>query len=905
MKIIRIYLESQQGDRRRILLLAQVTSYILSQVGYQPGLAVVKRLGSRKGTTMDNLRSVVANLVGAAVSDLGSPEETGMYAHRLVAASAQVDEAARNWALQHLARVVVKAELTRAAMVAMACGGLVEQGADAHVALDPVVTRLMEALRNAPSGERGETEDTGTGRIPGAAESEVSPDLEVAASTIDNLCLAAIAMLSRSAAARRAARANEALLGLLREPATSGAVFLYDLLRALDDEELLVLHPGLWRGYRVRVGGVADNFQLHTLLADALIGDPGEGWLPGVRPDRRVVAAARDQPLDPDASTARGVFNLVSWHGLQANGRISPEYQHWIWGEGSPDEIPPFEGVRVILLEPPPYVRAWNASRKFTGMQAYLTVVEVLDAEAVRSWLERMASARAGQKVQIYQRPAHLAYNWGVARLEAGDAEGAAADLSEAIRLNPDHVEAYHRRGVARSRLGDYAGAIADYSQAIALMPRLDQLSTLHVDRGVARSRLGDVEGALADYNEAIRLNPNYALAYNNWGHVLHQLGKRREAIACYDEAIRLDPRFGLAYTNRGVARSKTGDPEGAMADHNRAIELNPDLASAYINRGLLRRDQGDLEGAIADYTQAIRLDPNLANAHNNRAVARLRQGDYAGAMADYEQAIRLSPEDATLYYNRGNARSDKGDLEGAVADYDAAIRIDPQYAKAYCNRGNARSNLGDYQGALADYEASLRLKPDDATVYDNRGTVRGRLGDSDGALADFNQAIRLDPGLANAHLNRGVERQKRGDHRGAAADYEEAIRLNPRSVLAYSNRASVRCELGDYAGAIADCDRALAMNPTYAAAYNNRGFARYKKGDFELAIADCNEAIRLRPHAYFYNTRGRARAGTGDYTGAIEDFRQALSLMPDHPEAQEMRAKMGEWAEKARRGSG
>jgi len=47
----------------------------------------------------------------------------------------------------------------------------------------------------------------------------------------------------------------------------SGVHCLIDLLAVRDAEELLVLHPGQGRGYRVRAGGIGDNFQLHTLLA--------------------------------------------------------------------------------------------------------------------------------------------------------------------------------------------------------------------------------------------------------------------------------------------------------------------------------------------------------------------------------------------------------------------------------------------------------------------------------------------------------------------------------------------------------------------------------------------------------------------------------------------------------------
>lgn len=72
------------------------------------------------------------------------------------------------------------------------------------------------------------------------------------------------------------------------------APFLVGLLRALDDEKLAVLHRESGPGFWVAASGVADNFQLHTLLAGVLLapGKDGAGYLPGPRPTAAMIAAA-------------------------------------------------------------------------------------------------------------------------------------------------------------------------------------------------------------------------------------------------------------------------------------------------------------------------------------------------------------------------------------------------------------------------------------------------------------------------------------------------------------------------------------------------------------------------------------------------------------------------------------
>lgn len=209
---------------------------------------------------------------------------------------------------------------------------------------------------------------------------------------------ATLAVLSRSKELRKRAHADEAMKATAQQlESACNLESLSQMLRVLDDEELIVLHPVQQRGYVVRISGIGDNFQLHTLLADALIGDPAQGWLPGERPDPRVAALARNAPYDAkEHLTALGAFNLVNWYGLLPDGTL-PEgtqaYQSWIWNEGIPDDVAPFEGTRIILLGPPPYERTWNAGRHFPSMSGELQVARQLTDEETRQWLARLASA--------------------------------------------------------------------------------------------------------------------------------------------------------------------------------------------------------------------------------------------------------------------------------------------------------------------------------------------------------------------------------------------------------------------------------------------------------------------------------------------------------------------------------
>ncbi|MCP6762067.1 MAG: tetratricopeptide repeat protein [Fischerella sp. CENA71] len=321
------------------------------------------------------------------------------------------------------------------------------------------------------------------------------------------------------------------------------------------------------------------------------------------------------------------------------------------------------------------------------------------------------------------------------------DYQGAIANYSEAIRLNPKYAYAYLYRGVARYQLGDKQGEIADYNQALKINPNLDKA---YYNRGIARSELGDKQGAIADYNQALKINPNYVNAYYNRGIFRAELGDKQGEIADYNQALKIDPNYDKAYYNRGITRFELKDNQGAIADYTQAININPNYANAYYNRGIVRDDLKDNQGAIADYTEAIKINPNYANAYNNRGRLRLRLGDTQGASADYNQALKINPKLLEAYIGRCNLRSELGDYQGAIADCNQALKINPKDFGAYNNLGKARYGLEDYQGAIADYNQALKINPNYGYAYYGRGLSRAKLGDQQGGIADLKKAAEI-----------------------------------------------------------------------------------------------------------------------------------------------------------------
>ncbi|MER6418128.1 hypothetical protein [Streptomyces sp. NPDC001137] len=130
------------------------------------------------------------------------------------------------------------------------------------------------------------------------------------------------------------------------------------------------------------MAGIGDNYQLHTLLADRLIGDPEQGLVAGERPARSCVEAATDG--DPSLSTGDpGIrrFRLFYGHG------------GYVYPEGVPADIEPLDGIRVLVLHPSNGTFGMGLGRVFEHMTPTLELDRVLEPAQTQVWFDRMAPA--------------------------------------------------------------------------------------------------------------------------------------------------------------------------------------------------------------------------------------------------------------------------------------------------------------------------------------------------------------------------------------------------------------------------------------------------------------------------------------------------------------------------------
>lgn len=296
------------------------------------------------------------------------------------------------------------------AHVALSAGTLVESGAPPRVLGEVLLARLPEVLASArryadlcladtvdspksAEQEDGDHDDAVT-EVDGHAigrtkfRSHLGDDRAggAALAYLRAWVLPTVAALTRDRALLLRAIADERLAELAAGLRDSDAHWLDVLLGAQMDAEWLVLCPVEGRGFRVVLDGIVGNFDLHALLADALV----PRGIAGERNPIDVIARVRGETSVSSRDFVAGAWNLYTARaaGFDLSDPRAAPVGTWIWGEGLPRDVPAVDGVRTLLVGPPAYARTWSIPRTFSALPARIDVARELGREEVEAALE-------------------------------------------------------------------------------------------------------------------------------------------------------------------------------------------------------------------------------------------------------------------------------------------------------------------------------------------------------------------------------------------------------------------------------------------------------------------------------------------------------------------------------------
>ena len=363
-------------------------------------------------------------------------------------------------------------------------------------------------------------------------------------------------------------------------------------------------------------------------------------------------------------------------------------------------------------------------------------------------------------KQSITVRPSSRAYrSLGDAHLALeryGDAAGA---YEQAIRLEPDNVNAHFGLGRARSESKNFEQAISAFQEAVRIK---SDLAAAWFMLGVSHDAVGHRSEAEASLQRAIRSaskEEQFPQLYTFLGDLYLTAGKAEEALelcgplAALDAAAarKLETKARVLQANQQYDAKEYAE---AIESCKKVVALKPDaetLTRAYKLLGLTLHQAGQYGDAIAALKEALRLRPDDQEIHFGLGWTYVEAERYAEALPELEEAVRLKPDDAESHYWIGEAHKGLGQPEKALAAYREALRLKPNEARTHNQMGLVLTGLQAFPKAEVAFKEAIRLKADAALYHSNLGLLYVRMGDTANALRVLKTLETMDAVKATA----------------------------------------------------------------------------------------------------------------------------------------------------------
>jgi len=216
-------------------------------------------------------------------------------------------------------------------------------------------------------------------------------------------------------------------------------------------------------------------------------------------------------------------------------------------------------------------------------------------------------------------------YNLSLAYVNRGRNDEATAHLRNAIRLDPNRVEAYNNLGVLLTGQGRYGEAESVLRVGLSINP---QHALTASNLGVLLGKRERWDESFRYHNQAMALdaeNPDipasYASSHCDYGISFATKGKFQEAVAEFQLANSIDPGYWQAYYNLAQAYEALNMPDGAKKAYEKTLSIEPSCAEAHNNLGILLAESGDTGAATAHFQAAVRYKPGYQDAEQNLRI--------------------------------------------------------------------------------------------------------------------------------------------------------------------------------------------------------------------------------------------------------------------------------------------
>ncbi len=486
-------------------------------------------------------------------------------------------------------------------------------------------------------------------------------------------------------------------------------------------------------------------------------------------------------------------------------------------------------------------------------------------------------------------------YNLGISYQKVGNLDEALRCYQEAIRINPEQVNAFCAQGEALYQKKDYKGALESFAVCKEKSPERKGvshfISAIHQDRGIEYINQKNYTEARIELDKAITLDTGNETVHYYMGYLEYLEGDYKKALLALDKVKgteREDMKKALSSMlyNVGGAMQKDEDWEGAVNAFSQAAAISKQDPELRFYLGYSNMKAKRFDAAIEAFKDALKLDTkhqraavNLAivseiamKSHLNLGEDYLKNGSYNEALKEFNLSLSIDPGNQKGLKGKDAAEKKIENLKGLAQEKRK------REIAAKLLEGDRFIAKGKYLEAKKSFEEAAALEP---------GNQKAREG-----IGKTSKLLKEAKGIHDERMSAGIKAYKEGSYSQALSAFGDALQVDPNRAEAQKMQMETRARIGELIGP-----------------WLKAGADAYKKGDTDSAIISFKKVLNTDPanqeageylgkmdtqkakasvdkEIEKHYLKGIERYTEGKYREAIESWKKVLELDSGHEKA-------------------
>lgn len=480
----------------------------------------------------------------------------------------------------------------------------------------------------------------------------------------------------------------------------------------------------------------------------------------------------------------------------------------------------------------------------------------------------------------------HPEIYWGLTNCAIAERNTDKAEewLDAALRLNTKQAKTWTYKGDLDRLRNNAQGALNAYTNALKSEPNNLEALERRTDTYLT---LGQLEPAQKDLNHLLQIAPKSLSTNHLKAAINFQQKKYAEARDALQEVFKIAPNHLPSIFLAGKTAYALGDYQQAETYLYRILAKTPGhaptrkiLASIQIKQNKFDKAQKTLSPLLASNTQDSKI---LALAGETALMAQ----DYPKAMNYFNQALALDPQSVSIRSRLAAVRLVEGDVSEALSDLELASAQNPKPSEADFALVMLHLQRKEYDKALLAISALEKKLPNNPVTHNLRaGALIGKK-DRAGARKAFEQALVIQPNFIPAISNLAQLDLMDGLPKNARKRYEGILKTEPNNLEAMLALANINLRAKDEKSYLRWIEKAIKAHPK--ALQPNIAMTQYlvAKGETNKALSVARAFVNSNPdNVEALNLLGSIQLAAGDSSNAITTFATLTKKSGQSPDA-------------------